>query len=195
MHGEAVVEAHLGQIARGADRDADMGKAVELGTDLADFGRQKLVIVHQLRRTEWTAGRRAGDAHREFARAEQRHFRHILMADFHGLALFGDRERSLDHFRLGVPVGGAGLVAFAPNRVWPPFDAERRFHRVAIDPGLTGALFPVAVRTTGKSSAGNQRQPRAKGRMAYPSSKRHGQFSCWDFVSAFDRRDVPDGSF
>ncbi len=61
---EAVVEAHLLAIAVRADLHADVAETVELGADLADLGRQELVVPDDLVGAERAAGRRAGDPQR-----------------------------------------------------------------------------------------------------------------------------------
>ena len=65
---EAVVETHLGLVAVLAELDADVAEAVELGADLADLGREELVVIDELVLAERAAGRAAGNAQRERAR-------------------------------------------------------------------------------------------------------------------------------
>src|SRR5262249_17476796 len=71
--GEAVIKMHLALVAIFAELDTDMAERVELRPGLPDLRRQKLVVIDKLVLAKRAAGRPAGDAQREGARAEQRH--------------------------------------------------------------------------------------------------------------------------
>ena len=111
----AVVEMHLALVAVLAELDADVAEAVELRPDLADLGRQKFVVIDQLVGAERTAGRAAGNAQREHARAEQRHARLVGAADLVDLAV-ADPFGGVEDLRGGDVVRGAGLVIRTPFR-------------------------------------------------------------------------------
>ena len=85
-----------------------------LGADLANFGRQEFIVPDDLVGTEWTTGRRAGDAQTEFATTEKRHVSVILMTKFVGDAFLDQPDRTHHDLRLLVPIGRTSLVAFAP---------------------------------------------------------------------------------
>ena len=122
--GEAVVEMHLALVAVLAELDADMAEAVELRADLADLGGEKFVVIDQLVRAERAAGRAAGNAQREGARAEQRHALLVGAADLVDLAV-ADPLGRVEHLGGRDVVRGAGLVGRAPFRR-PPFRRRPR---------------------------------------------------------------------
>src|SRR5205823_10602344 len=76
---EAVGVAELGELVAvvedvlGADADADVAEAVELGADLADLAANQLVVVDDLVLAHRPAGRPARDGQAEMALARDRH--------------------------------------------------------------------------------------------------------------------------
>ena len=129
--GEAVVEMHLALVAVLAELDADVAEAVKLRADLADFGREELVVIDELVRAERAAGRATGNAQRECARAEQRHALLVGAADLVDLAVANPFDGIENLGRRDV-VRGSGFVGRAPFR-GPPF-RRRRGARSALAP-------------------------------------------------------------
>jgi hypothetical protein len=113
--------------------NADVARAVELRPDLADLGRDELVVVDERVLPERPAGRRARNRHRPAARAEGRDARVIELAERRDLALFHQPHRLHDHRRRGA-VGRAHLVVGAPFGGSPALG-----ERLVVD-GLRGLL-------------------------------------------------------
>ena len=143
LHGESVVEAHVGLVAVGADLDSDVSEAVELGPGLADLGGEELVVPDDPVAAERPAGRGGGNADDPLALAEHRHAGVVLVAELVGLAFLDHCQCPHHDLGLRVPVGRAGLISLTPEGVRPPGAAERRIHHVAVHPRLAGALLPV----------------------------------------------------
>ena len=151
--GKAVVVAVVGLVGRRADNGADMAEAVELGAHLADFGCEILVVIDEHVLAERPAGRGAGNAEREAARAEEGNARLVVAPDAGDLAVL-DPLHGVERLLRRHPVGGAGLVSLAPARR-PPFLADWR--HVAV-----GLRFLNAA--AGHRRAGGRYRPRADGR-------------------------------
>ena len=120
-----------------------LAEAVELGSDLTDFGRQELVVIHDRVGTPGATGGRARNTQGELAGSEQRHIGVVFVTHLQGLALLDLGDRAEDDFRLLVPVGRSSLVAFAPQLIRPPFGAERGFHDIAVHPRLADAAVEI----------------------------------------------------
>ena len=121
---------------------ADVAGTVELGLDLADFGGDQFVVVHQCVLAEGAAGGRAGDGHLPAARAEGRRFAVVVLADGDGLELLDRGQRALDVGRVLGVVGAAGLVVRAPLRRAPAQGAS------SIGPFSVWAAAPAKAAST-----------------------------------------------
>src|SRR5262249_16707142 len=103
---------------------ADVAGPVELGLDLADLGRDELVVIDERVLPERPAGRRAGDAHVPAARAEGGRLAVVVLADRQRLVLLDRGERPRDVRRILGVVRGAGAVVGPPLR-WRPLLIDR----------------------------------------------------------------------
>jgi hypothetical protein len=93
--------------------NADVAGAVELRPDLAELGRDELVVIDEGVLAEGATGGRAGNRHRPTAGAEGRDRGVIQLAQRRDLALFDEVHR-LEHHRRRRPVDGARLVIRSP---------------------------------------------------------------------------------
>ena len=113
----AVIEYLPGLPAFHFDLTPDMAQPVELCPDLADLGRQELLVADQPVR----AGRRAlgRKHHRVAAASEQWHALLIQLVQLVDLSL-GNQPHGVQHFPGRNAVGGTGLIVGPPFRVRPP---------------------------------------------------------------------------
>src|ERR1700730_14647271 len=114
-----VVESHLPLVAVGAQLNADVTKAVELSSHLADLGGHELVMVHEPIVTKRASSRATGDAQREYPLPEQRHRGLVVVAKLVDFT-FLDPLDGIEHLRGRHVVRGTRLVIGTPFR-GPPF--------------------------------------------------------------------------
>ena len=102
---------------------ADVARPVELGADLADLGRDELVVEDEPVAAERAARRRARDDHVPDARPEGGDVPVVVLAERGGLALLDELD-DLEDVLGRDPVDRAGLVVGA-QLAGPPVLAER----------------------------------------------------------------------
>ncbi len=154
-----------------------MAESIELRADLTDFRGPEFIVPEDFVGAKRAAGRRGRNTQGELALAEQGHFGRVIMPKAVYLPGLGFGQGALHHFRLCVPIGRTGFVTLAPDRMGPPFAAQRGLHHIAIDPRFSLTGLPV-FRCTLILRPGHVGKYHEPGQYGYCHQDRHPLHNC-----------------